>query len=143
MGLIGIGVNFSDGRFALRDAFDAAINVVAKAKGGHAMTWSKPVALILIATLLLSNLAAFPAGAQPQTPPPTPARPTTGDEVAAGFTNVLYVPGKALFCGSTGFLWLVFMLVTAGVAYNEGARFVKAGCGGKWLVTGEDMVVSP
>ena len=105
------------------------------------MSWLKLVALALIPVLLVCSLAPSPASAQ--SPQPTADKPGTAEEVAAGFTNVLYVPGKALFCGTTGILWVVFMLVTAGVAYDEAARFVKAGCGGKWIVRGEDMQLSP
>jgi hypothetical protein len=52
---------------------------------------------------------------------------------------VLYVPGKAIVCGVSGVLWVATMAVTLGALYDEAANFVKGGCGGRGVLTGEDI----
>ena len=101
------------------------------------MPWTKSLVTVLITALLLCGPTPFPAWGQ--SPQPAKDGPATGKEVAAGFSNVFYIPGKALVCTSSGVVWIVTMAVTLGSFYNEAANFVKGGCGGKWIVTGEDI----
>ncbi len=101
------------------------------------MTWTRPFAIVLIAALLLWGAAPYPAWAQ--SAPPAKDGPGTGEEVAAGFSNVLYIPGKAIVCATSGVLWLTIMALTFGDSYNAAANFVKGGCGGKWVLSGEDI----
>ena len=62
-----------------------------------------------------------------------------GATAAAAVSDVFYVPGKAIVCGVSGVLWVAAMAVTLGALYNEAANFVKGGCGGRWVLTGEDI----
>jgi hypothetical protein len=36
-------------------------------------------------------------------------------------------------------LWVATMALTFGALYQESADFVKGGCGGRWVLTGEDI----
>lgn len=67
------------------------------------------------------------------------SEPGAGEAVAAGFSNAVYVPGKAIVCGATGVLWIWMMAITFGYLYDEAFKFVKGGCGGQWIITAEDM----
>jgi len=68
---------------------------------------------------------------------PEPAGP--GANAAAAVSDVFYVPGKAIVCGVSGVLWVGTMALTLGFLYQEATDFVKGGCGGKWVLTGEDF----
>jgi hypothetical protein len=65
--------------------------------------------------------------------------PTAGATAAAVVSDIFYVPGKAIVCGASGVLWVATMAVTFGALYQEATDFVKGGCGGKWVLTGEDI----
>ncbi len=99
---------------------------------------AKYFGVLLIASLLLLNGLLPPASwAQDNQRPPD--KPTSGQEAAAGATNVLYVPGKAIGCVASAALWVVQMAVTLGGGYKDATNFVNGGCGGKWVVRGEDI----
>jgi hypothetical protein len=70
----------------------------------------------------------------------TQSEPGAGATAVAVASNVLYVPGKAIVCTTSGVLWLATMALTLGTLYKEAGEFVQGGCGGKWVVTPEDMV---
>ena len=101
----------------------------------------KQVGIVLIASLLLLNGAAPPA-TWAQSAQPAKDEPSTGQEVAAGVTNVIYVPGKAIGCTISAGLWVVAMALTLGGGYKDAASFVGGGCGGKWIVRSEDLFSS-
>jgi hypothetical protein len=103
------------------------------------MAWTKPFVTVLMAALLLCPNSS-PAWAQG--PEPAKDGPGTTEEVAAGFSNVIYIPGKAIVCTSTGILWITIMLLTFGALYDDAANLVKGGCGGKWVLAGEDIHLS-
>jgi hypothetical protein len=65
--------------------------------------------------------------------------PSAGATAAAVVGDVFYVPGKAIVCGVSGALYVVTMALTFGALYQEATDFVKGGCGGKWVLTGEDI----
>ena len=65
--------------------------------------------------------------------------PGAGATAAAVASDVFYVPGKAVVCGMSGVLWVATMALTFGALYQEAADFVKGGCGGQWVLTGEDI----
>lgn len=65
--------------------------------------------------------------------------PTAGATAAAVVSDIFYVPGKAILCGASGALWIATMAVTFGTLYQEATDFVRGGCGGKWVLTGEDI----
>lgn len=62
-----------------------------------------------------------------------------GATAAAVVADVFYVPGKAIVCGVSGVLWVATMALTLGTLYQESTDFVKGGCGGRWVLTGEDI----
>ncbi len=102
------------------------------------------VGLVVLALLLLINStfsAAWAQGAPPEGPPPAKEESTTGQDVAAGFTNVLYVPGKAIACGLSAIAWGAWMVLTLGGGYKDKNinQIIDGGCGGKWVLKGEDM----
>ena len=88
-----------------------------------------------IATLVVSLLIA--TAAPTSWADPEPAGP--GANAAAAVSDVFYVPGKAVVCGVSGVLWIGTMALTLGTLYQESNDFVKGACGGKWVLTGEDI----
>src|SRR5712691_5494534 len=101
------------------------------------MVRTKPFVTVLMAAALL--LCPSPSPAWAQSPQPAKDGPGTAEEVAAGLSNVFYVPGKAIVCTTSGILWVVTMALTFGALYNDAANLVKGGCGGKWIVAREDI----
>jgi len=65
--------------------------------------------------------------------------PGAGATTVAAVSDVFYVPGKAIVCGVSGVLWVATMAITFGTLYQEAAEFVNGGCGGQWVLTGEDI----
>jgi hypothetical protein len=65
--------------------------------------------------------------------------PGAGATAAAVASDIVYVPGKAIVCGVSGVLWVTTMALTFGALYQEAADFVRGGCGGQWVLTGEDI----
>jgi hypothetical protein len=98
----------------------------------------KQIGIAVIASLLLFN-AAVPPATWAQGAQPAKDEPNAGQQAAAGVTNVLFVPGKAIACTVTAGLWVVAMVLTLGGGYKDAANFVSDGCGGKWIVKGEDF----
>jgi len=98
--------------------------------------------LLIVAVLLLAS--CFPAVAASAEGDGTQREQAgTGQAVAAAFSNLIYVPMKALvFCPVSGGLWFATMFVTGGTHYNEAADFAKAGCGGKWVIKPGDIRLS-
>jgi len=118
------------------------------------------VALALLATGPLAPLAV----AQQPTPPPpaTPSQPAPAPQpvaqqppdipeqeshlaesaaynVGAGIANVFYIPGKGLLCGLGGMVGIFIMIVSIGSQPKTAAYFAREGCGGKWILTGDDL----
>ena len=62
--------------------------------------------------------------------------PTRGDATAAGFLNVVYVPGKAIVCTAGVVTSTILMLVTFGSAYRAARGVFLEGCGAPWALTG-------
>ncbi len=96
------------------------------------MTWSRFVAtLLVVVSIGASTLEARAAD------------PSSDDEAgstaAAVVSDLFYVPGKAVVCGVSGVLWVATMALTFGALYQEAADFVRGGCGGKWVLTGQDI----
>jgi hypothetical protein len=119
------------------------------------------VALMVLATGPLAPLAAAQQPA-PQSPPPAPpmqqpAPPPVVQQpqdipepeshlaesaaynVGAGIANVFYIPGKGLLCGIGGAVGIFIMIVSIGSAPRPAAYFAREGCGGKWILTGDDL----
>jgi hypothetical protein len=96
------------------------------------MTMNRLIAALL-ALLLMGT--AVPTGWAAETSEP----PTAGANAAAAIGDVFYVPGKAIVCGMSGVLYVTTMVLTFGALYQEATDFVRGGCGGKWVLTGEDI----
>src|SRR5258706_8703818 len=111
-------------------------------------TGIRMLAVTVSLVMLLTGPLAPLASAQ-QTPPaqPAPAMETNSDRgsesaaynVGAGVANVFYVPGKAALCGLGGIVGIFVMIVSVGTAPKTAAGFAREGCGGKWVLTGEDL----
>ena len=118
------------------------------------------VALAVLATGPLAPLAAAQQPA-PQSPPPaTPMPPapqpmaqppqdipepeshlaeSAAYNVGAGIANVFYIPGKGLLCGVGGAVGIFILIISIGSAPKPAAYFAREGCGGKWILTGDDL----
>jgi len=90
----------------------------------------------LLALLFVSSLALQSHAEDTSQPGEAPG---AGATAAAAVSDVFYVPGKAIVCGVSGVLWVATMAITFGTLYQEAADFVKGGCGGQWVLTGEDI----
>ncbi len=60
-------------------------------------------------------------------------------DVGAGIANVVYVPGKAIVCTVGVVGAMVLLTLTAGSAYRASAELGEQGCGGRWLLKGDDL----
>ncbi len=97
------------------------------------MTSNRWIAALL--ALLLIGMSAPTGWADGKNNEP----PSAGANAAAAVGDVFYVPGKAIVCGVSGALYIATMALTFGTLYQEATDFVKGGCGGKWVLTGEDI----
>jgi hypothetical protein len=103
-----------------------------------------------------------PAPVTPPPPPPPPAptaQPAQPDlfqetlksqqraagrkqalyEAGAVVTNVFLIPGRAITCALGTGLGVAVLAVTLGTGYKTAAGAFDEGCGGKWVVTGDDL----
>ena len=111
------------------------------------------VALAMLATGPLAPLAAaqqpaappMPPTQQPVAPPQDIPEPeshlaeSAAYNVGAGIANVFYIPGKGLLCGLGGAVGIFILIVSVGSAPRPAAYFAREGCGGKWILTGDDL----
>jgi hypothetical protein len=65
--------------------------------------------------------------------------PTPGDATAAGFLNVVYVPGKAIICTAGVLTSTLLMLLTFGSAYRAARGVFMEGCSAPWALTADDV----
>src|SRR5438093_343457 len=100
------------------------------------------------AAISAARLAPLANAQQPAPPPPgqpiemkqeSHAAENAAYNIGAGVANVFYVPGKAALCGLGGIVGIFVMLVSVGSAPKTAAGFAREGCGGKWILTGEDL----
>ena len=112
-------------------------------------TGIRMAALAVSLVMLLTGPLAPLANAQQPAPTP-PAQPmemkqeshaaeNAAYHIGAGVANVFYVPGKAMLCGLGGMVGVFVMIVSIGSAPKTAAGFAREGCGGKWILTGEDL----
>jgi hypothetical protein len=110
----------------------------------------------LLGALLLSGPLTPIARAQTGTQPATPEllqetlraeqesdRARGAYEAGAVAVNVFLVPGRAITCVLGGVVGMVALAATLGTAYRAASAAVHEGCGGKWLVTGDDLRPDP
>jgi hypothetical protein len=72
----------------------------------------------------------------PSVEPITSKDPTVGDAVAAGFMNVVYVPGKVIVCTAGVLTSTLLMLATFGSSYRAARGVFLEGCSAPWALTG-------
>jgi len=119
------------------------------------MTRTRLVSAVL-ATLLLAGPLAPIAGAQQPAQPPTQApapdlfqetlkaqrdeeRSKGAYDAGAVAVNVFLVPGRAITCVVGSAVGIVFLAATFGTGYRAASAAFHEGCGGKWVVTGDDL----
>jgi len=121
------------------------------------ITRTRVVSALLGALLVAGPLAPI-AGAQQPAPPTQPAQPPAPDlfqetlraqrddermkgayDAGAVAVNVFLVPGRAITCVLGGAVGVVVLAVTLGSGYRAASSAVHEGCGGKWVVTGDDL----
>lgn len=96
---------------------------------------------VVVAVGPLQPLAqAQDAGAPAATPghDGAPRRPDAYD-VAAGVVTVARAPFNAVLCVLGTGLAAALFVITFGSAYKASARVVEEGCGGPWVVRGDDL----
>ncbi len=64
---------------------------------------------------------------------------TGGDAVAAGFMNVVYVPGKAIVCTAGVLTSTLLMLLTFGSGYRAARGVFLEGCSAPWALTADHL----
>jgi hypothetical protein len=94
-----------------------------------------------------------------QPPPPATAQPSHSDlfqetlksearaagakqglyEAGAVVTNIFLIPGRLITCALGAGLGVAVLAVTFGSGYKTAAGAFDEGCGGKWVVTGDDL----
>ena len=108
------------------------------------MKTSKWLCAVLLLALAMSGptapLTAMAQGMQPAMGTASGSgEPGEGARVGAGFLNVVYVPGKAILCGTGTVASTVLMLLTFGSAYRAAVSLFNEGCGGRWVLTPHDV----
>jgi hypothetical protein len=73
----------------------------------------------------------------PSVEPITSKDPTDGDATAAGFLNVVYVPGKAIICTAGVLTSTLVMLLTLGSGYRAARGVFLEGCSAPWALTAD------
>ncbi|HEU4367827.1 MAG TPA: hypothetical protein VFV05_06290 [Methylomirabilota bacterium] len=106
----------------------------------------------LLGALLLAGPLVPVVGAQQPAQPPAPdlfqesLKAQRDDDRNQGLydagavaANVFLVPGRAITCVLGGAVSLVTLVVTLGSGYRAASAVMHEGCGGKWIVTGDDL----
>ncbi len=75
----------------------------------------------------------------PSVEPMTSKDPTDGDATAAGFLNVVYVPGKAIICTAGVLTSTLVMLLTFGSGYRAARGVFLEGCSAPWALTADHV----
>jgi hypothetical protein len=60
-------------------------------------------------------------------------------DAGAVVVNLVLVPGRAVTCVLGGVIGLAVLGGTLGTGYRPASAAVHEGCGGKWLVSGDDL----
>ena len=101
------------------------------------MNATRSIAAVLILVLVVTGTTVVSAADTSPTTSPE------GATAAAVVGDIFYVPGKAIVCGLSGLGYVIAMTLTFGALYQESTDFVKGGCGGQWVLTGEDIKPTP
>lgn len=122
---------------------------------------TRVVVVLIVMSLLAGPLAPVVRAQQPAQPQPdvfketmkgsdSPSVPpvSRGDDVGfnetfydvtAGVMTAFLIPGRAITCVTGGVVSAVLMVLTLGTAYRAASGVIGEGCGGKWIVRGEDL----
>ena len=73
----------------------------------------------------------------PSVEPITSKNSTIGDAIAAGFMNVIYVPGKVIVCTTGVLTSTLVMLLTFGSGYRAARSVFLEGCSAPWALTAD------
>ena len=57
----------------------------------------------------------------------------------AAVVNVFLVPGRAITCAAGSMVGVVLLAMSLGTGYRAASTMFNEGCGGKWIVKGDDM----
>ena len=60
-------------------------------------------------------------------------------DAGAVVVNTFLVPGRTITCVLGGAVGIVVLAMTFGSGYKAAADAAHEGCGGKWIVTGDDL----
>jgi hypothetical protein len=60
-------------------------------------------------------------------------------EAGAVVTNLFLIPGRVITCTLGATLGVAVLAITLGTGYKTAAGAFDEGCGGKWIVTGDDL----
>jgi hypothetical protein len=120
-------------------------------------TGARILAVVVALALLATGPFAPLALAQQPAPPPAPVPPpvvqppqdipeqeshmaeSAAYNVGAGIANVFYIPGKGFLCAVGAATGIFILLISIGSAPKPAAYFAREGCGGKWVLTGDDL----
>jgi hypothetical protein len=111
---------------------------------------TRVVSALLGALLLAGPLAPVASAQQPTQPAPDlfqesfkaqqeAERSRGAYNAGAVAVNVFLVPGRAITCVLGGAVGVAALLATFGTGYRFASAAVHEGCGGKWIVTGDDL----
>ena len=114
------------------------------------ITRTRVVSALLGALLLAGPLAPIVGAQQPSQPAPDlfqeslraqqeAERSRGASDAGAVAVNVFLVPGRAITCVLGGAVGVAALLATFGTGYRFASYAVHEGCGGKWIVTGDDL----
>lgn len=107
--------------------------------------------LVACSTLLVGPLGGLVSAQQagqpakpellPETLKPSDQIPSRIDayDVGAAVANVVAIPGKAVLCVIGGAFAVAVLAITLGSGHKPAAKIATEGCGGKWILTGEDL----
>ena len=92
---------------------------------------------------------------QPAVPPPPPVQPDLFQEklkaerssgrgqgfytAEAVVVNIFLVPGRVITCAAGGIVGVTILAVSLGTGYRPASYMFQEGCGGKWIVKGDDL----
>ena len=111
---------------------------------------TRSISLAVVLSLVLGGpLAPFAAAQQPaamQDAVKTSERDGASSpayDVGAGLANVAYIPGKVFLCGLGVVAGTMLLVLTFGTAHRTAAAVGEEGCGGRWVLTGDDLRPTP
>jgi hypothetical protein len=113
--------------------------------------WSRLISALLVTVLLAGPLGSLASAQQPAQPPAPDLfqeqlkaqrqakEPSSAYAAGAVVTNIFLVPGRAITCGLGGLVGVGVLALTLGTAYKAASAVWHEGCGGKWIVSADDI----